>query len=212
MKVVDLSQTLCPGTPVFPGDGPVVIVRTRGLQSHGFALSRLEMDSHAGTHVDAPAHVLAGAPGLRDLPVGAFVGPGCVLDLSGRGPGIIEARDLEPFSDLLCPGRFALLRTDWSERWGRIDYFSAYPGLSLDAARLLAGQGLMGLGLDTPSPDPAQGADLAAHRLLLSGLGLVVENLTGLKALPPAGFTFVCLPLKLDVMDGSPARAVALLP
>jgi kynurenine formamidase len=48
--------------------------------------------------------------------------------------------------------------------------------------------------------------------MLLAANVVLVENLTGLGALPPRGATFAFLPLKLAGGSGAPGRAIGLVP
>jgi len=54
--------------------------------------------------------------------------------------------------------------------------------------------------------------DFPIHRILLDQNILIIENLTNLQGLPRKGFSFSCLPLKFENADGSPVRAVAVVP
>lgn len=179
----------------------------------GFLSHLASLPAHSGTHVDAPGHVLPGAPMLAELPLSRFAGPGVVLDLRAR-PGLaVTEADLAPHLELLLAlaPAFALLHTGDEARWGQADYYSAGAHLTPSAARLLAGlAGLSGIGMDAGSADAAGSHELPAHRALLDAGLIIVENLRGLDQLPRQGFDFFCLPLL--GLDGSPVRAAALLP
>jgi len=212
MRILDLSWPVAPGMPMFPGDPPVTLAPLGRLEADGYVSHLASLPAHSGTHVDAPAHVLAGGAALADLPLGRFVGPGAVLDVRGRAGLAVTAADIEPHLGWLraeAPA-FALLLTGDAGRWGRPDYYTEGAHLTPEAALLLAGQGLSGLGLDAASADPSGSRHLPTHRALL-GAGLVlVENLRALEQLPRAGFVFLCLPVLGQ--DGSPVRAAALVP
>jgi arylformamidase len=188
-----------------------------GLEADGYASHLASLPAHSGTHVDAPAHVLAGGAALADLPLWRFAGPGVVLDVRGRSALAVTVADLEPHLVWLraqAPA-FALLLTGDAERWGQPEYYGAGAHLTPEAALLLAGLALpggelSGLGLDAASVDPCDSRNLPAHRALLGAGLVIVENLRGLERLPLAGFDFLCLPVLGQ--DGSPVRAAALLP
>lgn len=211
MQILDLSWPVEPGMPVFPGDPPVELTPMGRLEAEGFLSHLASLPAHSGTHVDAPAHVLAKGAALADLPLARFAGPGVLLDLRSR-PGLaITAADLEPHLPWLR-GRapaFVLLRTGDAGRWGDPAYFTAGAHLTPEAALLLSGQGLSGIGLDAASVDPHDSRGLPAHRMLLGAGLVIVENLRGLEQLPRSGFTFLGLPVLGG--DGSPVRAAAIL-
>jgi arylformamidase len=211
MNVIDLSHPLSRTMPVYPGTKPPEITETSTLAGHGFAEKLLRLYSHTGTHLDAPAHLLAGAATLDGFPASGFVGPACVLDVSEPGRLIIGIADLERDRERIAKAEFALLHTGWAERWEDPSYFSGYPVLSEDAARWLAAFRLKGVGVDAISFDEMNSAALPVHRVFLGKNMVLVENLRGLESLAGLEFIFSCLPLPIAGGDGSPVRAVAIL-
>ena len=210
MTVFDLSHTLAPGMPVYPGTEPPSLRPTNTVERNGFAETSLSMYSHTGTHIDAPSHMLAGAPPLDQLDVGHFMGDGCVIDVTGCA-GTIEIEELHAAERRLVAASFVLFHTGWDRYWGEDRYFSGFPVLSAAAAYWLAARGMKGVGFDAISVDPV-GADRFVNHLHFFRAGMViVENLRGLAPLVGKRFLFSCLPLKYVNADGSPVRAVALL-
>ncbi len=211
MTFIDLSHPVFPGMPVYPGDEPTAFTPTATIKRDGYAGRRVAFDTHAGTHVDAPAHLISGGATLDRMPLSAFAGPAVVIDLSERATGEISPGELEPFRGQVERADFVLFRTGWSRFWGAPGYDAGYPVLSTGAAAWLAALRLKGIGVDAPSADAPGSRDLPVHRLLLGGGMVVVENLANLEALPDAPFTFLCLPLALAEAEGAPARAAALI-
>ncbi len=60
MEIVDLTLPLFSGCPVFPGQPEVVIFPWHTLEAHGHVTHALFLVDHSGTHIDAPAHFIAG--------------------------------------------------------------------------------------------------------------------------------------------------------
>jgi kynurenine formamidase len=212
MKLIDLSHFLEADMPVFPGTEPPALLEVGTLSGDGFREKKITLTSHTGTHMDAPAHILPGAKTLDQLPVEAFCGDAFLLDWSGAGRKSIDRGDLLPHGDAIRACEFLLFHTGWSRFWGDDRYFYGYPVLTPDAARWLADMELKGVGMDTLSPDPSDSADLPLHHILLGAGMVLVENLTNLAALPDRPFLFCCFPLKIKAADGSPVRAVAMVP
>lgn len=212
MTVIDLSHPLNPDTPVYPGTPRLELATANTIATDGFLEHRLAMSTHVGTHVDAPAHLLAGAPTLDDLPVARFVGRAVVLD-----PGVLDdqgrvtAAHMEASRERLAGQDFVLLRTGWSARWGGKDYLTGFPCLTPDAASVLVSLGVRGFGVDTISVDPVGAEVLAVHQVLLGHGLVIVENLANLDQLPATPFSFSALPLRIAGGDGSPVRAVAII-
>lgn len=207
--VVDLSHAITPHMPVYPGTEPPVLREATTIARDGFAEKRLCMYSHTGTHIDAPAHMLAGARTLDQFDVGHFVGRACVLDVSGQAT--IERATIAPLERHITGCDYALLHTGWSRYWGQDDYFQGFPVLSVEATRWMISLGLKGIGVDCISVDPVSSTTYANHLELFHAGLISIENLRGLQPLIGRHVLFACLPLKLDHADGSPVRAVAIL-
>lgn len=210
MHVIDLSHTMQTGMPVYPGDEPVNVRRTRYVNRDGFALTAVSYGSHAGTHVDTSAHFFADAPTLDWLGPDNFTGWGAVVDLSSLDGTTIDQRHLARLGSVEALD-FVLLRTGWDRHWKTDTYYTGrFPVLTDTACRFLGGLELKGVGMDTPSPDPLDSRDFSAHQTLLNYGMVIVENLTCLGDLPEEGFVFSCLPLKIRDGEGSPCRAVGM--
>ena len=72
-KVVDLSHTIGPGMQVYPGDPVPALIRHCTLERDGYNVLDVRIGSQSGTHVDAPAHLKAGAATIE-------CGEGCDAD------------------------------------------------------------------------------------------------------------------------------------
>lgn len=209
MQIIDLSHTVISDMPQWPGDDqPLRIIRRSEHGPAGHQSSSLELGCHVGTHIDAPLHFLAGEPALDQLPPDRFAGRARVVrcgDGENVGPlpaALLDGLDLDTLD-------YVLFDTGWGRHWGTERYFREWSWYSEELAHRLAGAGLRGSGLDTPSLDPHGGR--AVHDICAPA-GLVnVENLANLEALPDTEFTLLVLPLKLQGAEASPVRAVALL-
>jgi len=211
MKVIDLSHFIGESMPVFPGSEPPRIADACTIDRHGFAEKSLSFFSHTGTHIDAPGHLVAGAPRLDGLEISRFLGPGLVLDVSAVKGRHVEIGDIEEQEARLRAVDFALIHSGWARHWGHAGYFAGYPVLSPDAARWLARFDLKGVGVDTISVDEVDSTALAVHRVFFARGMVIVENLACLEMVIGMDFTFSCLPLKIADADGSPVRAVAVI-
>ena len=52
MTIIDLSQEIYDGMPVYPGDPEIKITLAATFDDGGWNMRRLEMNSHDGTHVN----------------------------------------------------------------------------------------------------------------------------------------------------------------
>lgn len=209
MKYADLTHVLKENMPVYPGTEPPLFLPGNTIEKDGFAEKKITMFSHTGTHMDAPAHMVAGAPGLDDFPVDKFTGTACLLDFAASGRRVIEKSDLSAIGKSLGNSDFLLIRTGWDRFWGSDEYFASFPVLNEEAARYLAALPLKGIGIDAISVDPVGSADMGVHKILFGRNFIIIENLKGLDRIPAGDFRFSAFPLKIDRADGSPVRALA---
>jgi arylformamidase len=209
VKIIDLSHPITRDMPVYPGTEAPLLEEGCTLEKDGFREKRITMFSHTGTHMDAPCHLLKGGVALDDFSLDQFIGKAYVLEATlGKG-SFIDEKAIVEVSDRIVQVDFLLIQTGWSHFWGREEYFGPFPVLTEGAARIVAGLGLKGIGLDCISADSMSNPALPNHRVLLGAGMVIVENLCRLEELPREGFEFSAFPLKILEADGSPVRAVA---
>ncbi len=211
MRILNLSHPLKSGMPLFPGTKEVTVADVNTIKADGFRQKYLSLSSHVGTHVDAPAHVLADGMFLDQLPLDQFYGLATVLDASSTALlpiplAVLSALDKAP------PVDFVLFYTGWQKHWDDGSYYgNGAPYLSEPLAKALAARGLKGVGLDAPSADAIDSTELPVHRILFRRSMIIIENLIHLKELCGKYFTLSVFPLNIPEGDGSPLRAVAIL-
>jgi kynurenine formamidase len=212
-NIIDLSRTISEDMPIYPGTEQPVIINPCTIDGCGFAEKKITLYSHTGTHMDAPSHILKGAPCLEDLGLRHFIGSGFMIDLSRCtiGSHSIELSDLMTFKNILERKEFILLHTGWGKYWGKDDYFKGYPILTKEAANWLASFELKGIGIDMISIDSPDTIEMQIHKIFLGKNTVIIENLANLTELAGKDFTLSCFPLKIDHSDGSPVRAVAII-
>ena len=202
MRLIDLTHTFDETIPLYPGDPVPEIRKLAELSGTGYMLSGVCTGMHAGTHMDAPLHMIAGDKCISELPVEKFIGRGVIIDARNRKK--IDAGLLEGVN----PGRgdIVLVLTGFSAKLREPAYFLDHPQVTLSFAKILVEAGISILGLDTPGPDRAP---FTVHRRLLSGGVLIVENLTNLESLVGVReFEVFALPAKYKT-EAAPVRVIA---
>lgn len=202
MELVDLSMSISETMPVNrPDHFPPSLREYSTLSTNGWVGTRITVDSHCGTHIDAPSHFVPHGETVENLSLAALCGRACRIPVSVDG--VISARACEEVH-----GRRVLFysgASDWADThpsW----YFTQYPYLSVEAAREIVKLGLSLVGVDTPSVDPPGESEV--HKILLGNNVYIVENLANLGACTTAPSINV-VPLRIRGCDGSPVRAVA---
>ena len=201
-RIIDLSHEITDGMPLYPGDDETRLFSVRTFEKDKYVAYRLETGLHAGTHIDAPAHLINSGAYLPGIPLERYRGNGCLLD--ARGSFVIDMRD--EYKDKVHTGDIVLILTGHSDTFGAPEYFSGSPAITMTLARFLIETGIKMLGIDFPSPDFPP---FPVHKELLRAGIPLLENLTNLKNIPPTPFTVVALPLKIHA-EASPVRAVAI--
>jgi arylformamidase len=217
MKITDLSLTLEEGMMTFPTHWhPVVEITILGRHGvEGRETRKLVLGTHVGTHADAPLHFIPKGKGIDQVPLDVLVGPARVLNFTPCQPlQVIDVPQLKEKIGGKVPPRI-ILRTDWSEHFGQLSFYTQYPFLSEDAAQWLVENGVRLIAMDTPSPDnPAHSRgtpkDSPNHKVLLGAGVVLVEYVCNLKSLTSQDVELVVLPLKLRDCDGSPVRCIAI--
>ena len=202
-RLWDISPPVHAGSPVFPGDtaysqqwcatiGPGCPVN----------VSAITLSPHVGAHADAPLHYDAQGATIGDVSLDAFLGPCRVIHAIGCGPLITWGHIAHAVDDAL-PSR-VLVRTyaQAPEQWD--DQLTAY---APDTIERLADRGVVLVGIDTASIDPADSKTLDSHQVIRRQGVRVLENLV-LDNVPEGDYELIALPLKLTTADASPVRAV----
>lgn len=206
MQIYDISLTISPGLPVWPGDPPVAVERVSDIDAGDDAnVSRIDMGVHTGTHVDAPLHFLSGGDPVDRLDLKTLTGRAYVLDLTGVD--LIDARVLQD-AEIPARTRRILIKTRNSELWsqGESKFREDFVAISADGAQYLVDRGVRLIGVDYLSVAPYSDG-IPTHKILLSAGMAVVEGLN-LSQVEQGRYTLYCLPLKIAGSDGSPARAI----
>ncbi len=170
----------------------------------GFNLSALTLSSHAGTHLDAPAHLIQNGRTLDQYPAERFVLPAYVAFVEGRET--IRPSDLQDLK--IAKGEALLLRTDNSTRvlLEGGEFSERFVHLSEDAARFCVAMGIAMVGIDYLSVDRYGDESAPAHRCLLENDVLILEGID-LRDVSPGRYMLLCLPLRIKNAEAAPARA-----
>ena len=227
-QVIDLSHTLHPNIPQWPGDPKVEFEEVASLNRDGFYLRRLSLGEHSGTHVNAPAGFHPAGAGIDQYPPSAFVAPAIVMDVRERAAanpdyrlGVNVLLEWEREHGSVPAGSLALLHTGWHERWHDPQAYLGedddgvlhFPGFSVEALGVLLTQrGAAGIGIDTHGVDGGRDSTFSINRRTLDQQRIVLENLCNLDQLPPVGATLVIGALRLQGGSGSPASVLAFIP
>jgi arylformamidase len=204
-RLWDISPTVSPASPIFPGDEPYSLRWTAQLSTQDpvcpVNLSVITMSPHVGAHADAPLHYAKGAASTAEVELDAYLGACRVIHAIGCGP-LIRIEHLQHAAAEL-PERVLVRCCERAAEVWNPDFSAFAP----ETVEWLAERGVRLIGLDTPSVDPASSKTLESHQRLLRLNLRVLENLV-LDDVPEGDYELIALPLKLAGACASPVRAV----
>lgn len=206
MHTYDISLTISPDMPTWPGDPAVVLHRVEKMEQGAESnVTKIEMSVHTGTHVDAPYHFNPGGKSVEHMSLRNLTGRAYVLDLPHVDK--ITAEILEN-SDLPPRTRRLLLKTRNSTFWAKQEkeFQTNFVAVCEDAAEYLVKRGVKLIGVDYLSVAPFNQIK-ATHEIFLNAGVVIVEGLD-LSDVSQGRYTLYCLPLKIRGSDGAPARAI----
>ncbi|QQE80223.1 cyclase family protein [Alicyclobacillus sp. SO9] len=201
-KIYDISMPIQPGMPVYknkPEKQPEFEI-TSNFPENSVRETRIHLDVHTGTHVDAPLHMMPSGDTIETIPLTDLIRPCSVLDLT-QVEKAIHAQDLMPFE--ITAGDFILLKTRNSFA-AEFDFEFVF--LAADAAEYLAEKKIKGVGIDALGIERSQ-PEHTTHKALF-GIGAVIIEGLQLGKVEPGRYEMMALPLKLEGLDASPARIV----
>lgn len=202
-KLWDISPPVNGTTPVFPGD---TAYSQQWVASIGpgcpVNVSAVTLSPHVGAHADAPLHYDPDGAAIGTVPLDAFIGPCRVIHAIGCRPLVRPAHLAHAIEDL--PPR-VLVRV--YERMPQDGFDNDLPAFAPETVALLADRGVVLIGIDSASIDPASSKTLDSHQVIRRRGLRVLENLL-LDDVPEGDYELIALPLKLTTCDASPVRAV----
>lgn len=206
MPIHDITLTISPELPVWPGDPQISLPKpARMARGDAYTLTRLDISAHTGTHLDAPAHFIAGGAGVETLDLNVLIGPALVVDA-----GDADLLTAEVLQRLPIPAgaQRVLFKTRSSALWDRAEdgFVEDFVAVSGDGVQWLVDRGVRLVGIDylsiAPFSDPTP-----CHQILLGAGVIPVEGLD-LRQIDPGEYQLICLPMKIGGSDGAPCRAV----
>jgi len=168
-------------------------------------VSRLEMTSHHGTHVDVPFHFIPKGKKLDEFPIERWIRPAHVVSIRDKEairPSELEHLDIEPGDALLFKTDNSMSGLITSE-----GFSEKFVYMSPEAADFCVEKEVGLVGIDYYSLDRLDDEEHVAHHKILGNDILILEAIN-LQAVPPGKYTLFCLPLNLKGVDASPVRAV----
>lgn len=218
---IDLTHPLSPNSPTWNGSCGFCLEIKKDYD-RVFRVQQVKMHAGVGTHMDAPSHRFENGKSIADVPIDQCIAPLCILDVSKKAdPDYrISCKDLEAYEKIhgpIPPKSLVIGFTGWSRHWTDPNVYRNpdqngemhFPAFSASCAEKLLERGIVGLGIDTLSPDCLD-PDFAVHQIILGAGKYIIENVTDCSKIPPKGAFAIALPLRAENCTECPIRLIAL--
>jgi kynurenine formamidase len=204
--VIDLTLPIENDMPLFPGlpsfTSESIVAEDTGAITH-----RICMSTHQGTHVDAPRHFFEGGKTIDEIRLERLCGEAVVFDLrKHRGEPITVETLSSTGNDIVEEDIVVLITGDVDRHFYKGNFFDTASTLTTDAAEWLVDRGVSVVANDFLT-EALEKPGRPVHNTLLGAEVPIVEYLCNTAAIADRETVqFVCVPLRLMDLDGSPAR------
>lgn len=202
MRLHDISPPISPRIAVWPGDVPFSRHVSMSIAGgDNLDLSAIHTTVHVGAHADAPSHYAAGGASIAERALRPYLGRCQVMRVDVARGARVRPEDLT--GPITAPR--VLFHTGTFPDPDRFD--TDFASLSPELVEHLADQEVVLVGIDTPSVDPCEDAELRAHQAIARRDLSILEGLV-LSGIDPGEYLLVALPLRIEGADASPVRAI----
>lgn len=219
-KFIDLTHALHPNIPHWDIDcgfrNPVITDYSDCTTSTKFRVQALESKAGIGTHIDAPSHCIQNGKNVDEIEMAQLIVPCIMIDLSDKirvDNYIVTVDDIINFENdygVIFNNSFVIIRTGWDVHWDRPEKYHnglIFPSISGDVAKYLIDKNIVGLGVDTLSPDTVN-SGFPVHQIILKSNKYIIENVANSNQLPPTDSYVIILPMKIKNGTESPVRMI----
>lgn len=223
-KIIDLTHTITPTIPLWPGSDPFCMKIRFDYGEVGCRAAAYSFVAGTGTHMDAPAHFIKGGKTVDQIPLKDLIAPLCIINVRhnvhNNPDYTLQVADIiawEARNGEIPPSGVVIMNSGWADRWPDLTAFlnedfggtKHFPGFSVEAAQLLLERKVVGIGIDTFSLDAGIATAFPVHHLMLANGIYFLECLANLDQVPASGAYICSLPPKVENAPEIPVRVVA---
>lgn len=206
MKIFDITLPITNQIVQYLDDSKISIEQVFVVEKDKFSIHQLTINTHTGTHIDFPSHLIGEGRTSSDYEIGQFIGNGVALQLPSEEK-TISKRFLQEHSSLIEQEDIIIFKTSNSELYNEPKLIKEYVYMEPEAAEwLIDKKAPKIIGIDYLSVDKYGDLSLPVHRLLLAKDILILEGIC-LAHVPEGRYKIFIMPLNIPNMDGLPVRA-----
>jgi kynurenine formamidase len=222
IKLIDLTHPLSAETPHWSGNcgfqKKICSDYADWASETKFRVHQIEMYAGIGTHMDAPLHCFEHGKSIADIELEKLFVPCVVIDIPANASENyrLQPEDIINFEKTktkIEKNTFVIVRTGWGKHWHNPSKYRnelIFPSVAATAAELLLEKDIVGIGIDTLSPDIPQ-HDYPVHNIMLGAGKYIIENIANAHLLPAYGSTICALPIKIKDGTEAPIRLVGII-
>jgi len=207
MRLYDVSMHIHEDMPVYNNNTekkPLITVERDFLEGRGVRETRLSLNLHTGTHMDAPLHMICGGSTTSEFKPEDFILKARVIDLSYVEDSITD----EVLKNIdIHSGDFLIFKTRNSFYEG---FDKNFVFIEKSAAKYLVEKKVKGIGIDALGIERSQTGH-PSHVTLMQNGCLILEGLR-LKDVPPGEYVLIAAPVKIKDVEAAPVRALLVEP
>lgn len=194
--------------PYFPTDpqGPSVTRIFDRTKGDPVTMSQININSHNGTHIDAPFHFMAEGTTIDMMPLDTAIGPARVIEI--KDPESIKLKEVEPYD--IKEGERILFKTrNSSYAYKTTDFITDYVYCTNEVASYLKDKKIRLVGVDYVTIGSQKDHENVkfVHETLL-GNGIYIIEMLNLDGVMPGNYEMICLTLRMEKGDAGPCRAI----
>jgi len=213
-SIIDLSYPLGERTPIYPGSIGFSISDRSNIERDGKKTSKIILNTHIGTHIDAPAHLFLKAQTIDRIPLKKMMGKALILKLKKEGfqKDVYGLKDLDEETEYINQVDILIIKVGNSKTaMSRERLFSKYPVPDSSVLKWIINHKIKCLGTDAISIDKTNSKTMENHKLLLGKKILLIEGLFNLEKIDCDIFYFMAIPINIKNGDGAPCRAFSIM-
>jgi len=216
MKIIDISWPITENTTGYKNRKNIKFTRYKNFETDGWRESLITLESHSGTHIDAPSHFVRDGKNIESISLDRLVGDCIVLDLTDvqesgspfdeNGAKSITRDILFEHDHEINKDDIIILKTSNSATKPEDLFLPNFVYLDHSGAHYLAQKGVKAVGIDYLGIERNQPGH-ETHIELMQNNIVIIEGLR-LQHVQAGNYFFCCLPLAIQGLEAAPARAV----